>query len=513
MKQRHILRTLVIALFVLLTTGFSLFPPSNEFHLPATGEALAKQYCTNCHVFPDPNLLDRSTWKEKVLPNMGWRLGIRKGNADPFADMEEDEAVLVRELKVFPTTPLLSEENWNKIVEYYLQKAPNNPLPQDDHPIAKNNLSRFKGETIFIGEKQAPKTTLLKYDSLRSHLYIGDASNEVSVLQPDLQFASYWQVESAPVDVDFPKNGPVQVLCIGSITPSEKKKGRIMVLDSVPSTNNPANDFINLARPVQFAHGDLNGDGKEDLVLGEFGNHTGKLSWYDGSNRKKEHVLRNQPGSRKIDIVDMNRDGKPDVVAMLAQGREGIWLFENQGNGVFKDKNLIQLPPVYGVSYYELDDFNNDGFPDILMTNGDNWDISPVSKFYHGIRIYMNDGNNNFKETYFYPYYGASKAMARDFDNDGDLDIAAISFYEDYDKPEKGFVYLENKGNLSFTASTTKDAGSGKWLTMEVADINKDGQPDIIIGSYIHTMNELTKLLFKGVESFPQAVILWNNKK
>jgi hypothetical protein len=48
---------------------------------------------------------------------------------------------------------------------------------------------------------------------------------------------------------------------------------------------------------------------------------------------------------------------------------------------------------------------------------------------------------------------------------------------------------------------------------MEVADIDKDGDDDIILGSYFHSLSEVTKMLLKGVESFPQVLILWNNHK
>ena len=41
--------------------------------------------------------------------------------------------------------------------------------------------------------------------------------------------------------------------------------------------------------------------------------------------------------------------------------------------------------------------------------------------------------------------------MPRDYDLDGDLDIAAISFFPDYHRyPEESFIYLENNGKLNF---------------------------------------------------------------
>jgi hypothetical protein len=160
-----------------------------------------------------------------------------------------------------------------------------------------------------------------------------------------------------------------------------------------------------------------------------------------------------------------------------------------------------------------LADFNKDGHPDILLTNGDNWDLSPIKKYYHGIRILMNDGQNNFKQTWFYPCYGAEKAIARDFDLDGDLDIAAIAFSDDLPKTEQGFIYLKNDGKMNFTAFSTPDAANGKWITLEAADLDHDGDEDIIIGSFVYSVGEMSKIVGKGVDKFPSFVVLWNKSK
>jgi hypothetical protein len=65
---------------------------------------------------------------------------------------------------------------------------------------------------------------------------------------------------------------------------------------------------------------------------------------------------------------------------------------------------------------------------------------------------------------------------------------------------------------MQFTTSSTPDAANGKWLTMEVADIDKDGDADIVLGSFIYTFTEMTQLLLKGIEHFPQLLVLTNNK-
>lgn len=142
-------------------------------------------------------------------------------------------------------------------------------------------------------------------------------------------------------------------------------------------------------------------------------------------------------------------------------------------------------PPSYVSSSFDLYDFNNDGHMDILATNGDNGDHLPVLKRFHGTRIYLNDGANGFEERYFFPMNGAFKAMAEDFDEDGDLDIVAIAAFADYaGRPEEGFVYLENRGELQFDAFTVPQVDEGRWLTMDVGDLDGDGDKDVVIGAY-----------------------------
>src|SRR5664279_2608821 len=126
--------------------------------------------------------------------------------------------------------------------------------------------------------------------------------------------------------------------------------------------------MYSLQRPVQITSVDLNNDGKKDYLLCEFGYLTGALSWMEnlGNDQFKKHLIKDAPGALKAYVQDYNHDGLPDIWVLFAQGEEGIFLFTNLGNGKFSERKVLGFPAIYGSSYFELDDFNHDGYPDIL---------------------------------------------------------------------------------------------------------------------------------------------------
>ncbi len=453
----------------------------------SSGEALAKNYCQSCHAFPEPSLLDVKSWENGVLPNMGPHLGIFFFNEKSYPSRRNDRHV---PKSYYPSQPLLKAEDWQDILNYYLATAPDS-LPGQERPYPiKNDLHLF---TAFAPAAKYPNPTI-------SYVHIDTTTSPHTLLQSDvytkntIRFDQHlnrldsFQTNGPVVDIDF--TGQMTACNIGVLNPNNGKFGKLervtknssgkMVLDS-------AKLIDSLQRPVQAVAVDLNADGKMDYLVCEFGFLTGALSWYEnlGNNKYQRHVLRAWPGAIKAYIKDYNHDGLPDLIVLFAQGEEGIFLFTNKGHGNFDEKEILRFPPVYGSSYFEMDDFNQDGFPDILYTCGDNADFSAVLKPYHGVYIFLNDGHWNFAQKYFFPINGCYKAIARDFDGDGDLDIACISFFADYAKqPEEGFVYLENMGQFVFKPHSLPETQVGRWLTMDAGDLDGDGKIDLLLGNF-----------------------------
>ena len=302
--------------------------------------------------------------------------------------------------------------------------------------------------------------------------------------------------EITPVDIEF-INGTAHVASIGDLLAeeaSDTRPGSVSTIELVDQSIADATATMtldNLYRVADMEIADLNGDGLNDFVIAGFGAIDGRVSWFEsqGDGSYEEHVLLGLPGAVKIETHDFNNDDRLDVMVLVSDAREGLHLFINQGNNQFAAQPIFETHSGYGHSFFELQDFDGDGAMDVLVVNGDNVDSDPYNtlKNYHGLRIYLNRGNARFEEAYFYPLYGAFIAKSADFDNDGDLDIAAISFYPDFSSDQReAFTYLENQGGLEFAAFTNEDTMRGRWMTMDVGDVDDDNDVDVVLGgSYL----------------------------
>lgn len=449
------------------------------------GHDLSKAVCASCHVYPEPGIETKFSWAFEVLPRMAMWLGFEKVK---LTEAKGGDRILAA--GILPDAPALLYEDWVAICNYYIHNAPPTPRPQPARPPI---VVGMKGWNAILPKlDRPPQTTLVKIVEGYGRIYLGnDAEDTLDLYQIDGTILASARLPGPPVGLRDTKDG-LYVTVIGEFEPSDELKGRVMLMGKPKAGAGFATSVLldKLARPTDSLFVDLNDDGREDIIVSEFGYNLGQFGWYENVEQDvyRLHVLLEYPGAIRSLTYDFNKDGKLDIVVLLGQAREGVYLFTNLGGGEFDMEPLFLKHPSWGHSDMALGDFNGDGEIDLLVTNGDNGDRGRYRhemKPYHGVRIYLNDGKNKFTESYFFPLNGAYRAMPRDYDGDGDLDIAVTGYFPDYVKsPAESFVYLENQGNMTFSPFTFPEAVTGKWLVMDAGDIDGDGDIDIVLGAY-----------------------------
>lgn len=388
---------------------------------------------------------------------------------------------------LYPVAAIIDSSDWAQLRDYYLTAAPAT-APLTPEPAAIRKLRQFSVRPVMAtGSKAAaPYTTLLEFDAGLRQIIVGAAGlsgGQLRTFNNQHSLVSEREVDSAPGDVDLATG---TLLTMGSLVPSDLPRGKVVY---------NAGDSIRvlldtLARPVAMLRLDLDRDGVEELIVAEFGNMAGALNAYrsDAEGRfQLQRTLSARSGAIRLRTVDLDRDGWMDLVALFGQGDESVVAYLSRPGSVER-KVLLRFPPSYGSSDLEVVDMNEDGYPDLVCTNGDNFDYPPFPKTYHGIRIYENDGNNSFAEKHFFHLDGAYNVEAADFDGDGDVDLAAVAYFvPEHLRPTHSFVYLRRSWSMS--GYSFKPAGFNKpdgvhYLTMAQGDVDQDGDIDLLLGNF-----------------------------
>ncbi len=518
----------LLILLLISCVGKNESKQSAPEELPASGlsgNELAKIHCSQCHRYVSPSYLSKTIWQKDVLPAMGHRLGIYEGKHQPDSlfGLNPQNRDIVEKAGIFPEKPVLAKADWLKIVEYYLQSAPDTIAAPVYETKINAGLKRFRYRAASFNHPP-PLTTMVKIlPNNRGIVFSDDKKKEkvLTYLTSDLTLDHHLFLNGSPISY-IEKLDTIFLMSIGrNLFPNDLPHGAVQKIihnDRDKSGENRRIILPNLQRPVAMTLGDLNNDKLADIVVCEYGDLTGKLIWYEnkGNDAYEAHLLRSKPGSISAIIKDSNQDGLNDLFVLMAQGDEGIFFYENKGNNTFSEKRILSFIPLYGSMYMELIDFNADGFDDILYVCGDNADKTPILKEYHGIYIFLNDGQSNFDQTYFFHQNGAYKAIPRDYDHDGDLDIASISYFPDYlSRAEESFVYLENKGDLTFDPFTFPESTMGRWIVMDAGDMDADGDTDLALGSFVYFLarGDTTGLSQRWLRESPSVVVLENITK
>lgn len=224
---------------------------------------------------------------------------------------------------------------------------------------------------------------------------------------------------------------------------------------------------------------DFNGDGYADVVMRGSGGYAWLLPGRsDGTFDKEVAILASNFFISSSEIGDLNADGRVDVV-FADVATNAIIVLLGEGNGTFRPPVLTQLadPP----TNIAIGNFDGDGVPDLVFRS------FATSSF----TVMRGSGTGSFSVISRHGLSGdvAASAVA-DFDRNGRDDIVFAKKASLVDE-----VYFTNM-NDSLDGPVTIPAAPHEATVLKVADLDLDGDPDLISGEF--SGNSVTVTLNAG---------------
>ena len=220
--------------------------------------------------------------------------------------------------------------------------------------------------------------------------------------------------------------------------------------------------------PKIFAEPGTKVNSRRDLIIpGE------SFIWVAGDTAERKFITSDRLylGTQKnfsasIRIGDLDGDTHPDIV--VANGRhwpQQNFVFFNQGRSQFKRVRPLGQDLVASYAT-ELADLDNDGDLDIAVGN----DTTPNA-------IFLNDGHGHFQHHGSFGDPSSIRSLKLvDINQDGSVDILANA------RGKQNLIYLNN-GAAKFPTSRTFGNTFDSTIDVAVADLNQDGQLDLILAN------------------------------
>ena len=223
-------------------------------------------------------------------------------------------------------------------------------------------------------------------------------------------------------------------------------------------------DFVTAPRPNSLVLGDVNDDGKLDIVTtngGSYEKGTVNVLFGKGDGTFTSTTsFEAGYGTQGVALGDLNGDGVVDMVVANAgvEYNGSVTVMVGKGDGTFPSSTAYRTGN--GASYVALGDLDRDGVLDIVMSSGDAGNTS----------VLFGNGDGTFTDDTGYTPSGARPRVLGDLNGDGWLDVIAAG-------GNPGLTVLLGQGDGTFSPSLriAFDAAD-----LALADLNGDGRPDIV---------------------------------
>jgi gliding motility-associated-like protein len=252
---------------------------------------------------------------------------------------------------------------------------------------------------------------------------------------------------------------------------------------------------------LDFCVCDLDGDGKNDWIAGhdQLAQQPGVYIVKNNStpgNISSAFSLINLPAQISyVTCGDVNNDGKPDIIAVRGGENDRVYVLINNstgpGNISFLPFMTLVVPNARRLSKVKLEDLDNDGLPDIIITDNTNQSQPRINNAVHIFKNKSANGIASFETTPITIRIqedtnvtgdesfisGVFALDVKDLNNDGfpELIIAPLL------KPNVCIIRnTSSPGKISFGEKTfliVTDAIND----LKIAEINGDGKPDIVV--------------------------------